>query len=169
MPGCGKDVVLAIAADLGFSIVRMGDVVREEARRRHLPITDSAVGGMAHEERQKHGLGIWGERTVPLVRGDPVLVDGLRGRAELEVFRKSFEDLTLVAVHASPKTRFERTLRRQRADDAGSFEAFRARDQRELSWGLGDVIALADVMIVNEGTLDEFRRQARTTLERIHG
>lgn len=170
MPGCGKEEVLSVAQALEFSIVRMGDVVREEARRRGLPITDAAVGGMAHEERQAHGLGVWAERTLPRIRGTSVLVDGLRGRAEAEVFRKAFgDDLVVLAVHASPKTRYERMMRRQRKDDAGTVEAFRARDLRELSWGLGDVIATADVMIVNEGTLDDFRRAARAELERHHG
>src|SRR2546430_1241779 len=129
MPGCGKEEVLAVAQALGFSIVRMGDVVREEVRRRGLPITDTAVGGLAHAERQAHGFGIWAERTIPRIRGDHVLVDGLRGRSELEVFRRAFwDDLIVVAVHASPRTRYERMLRRRRTDDAGSIEAFQARD-----------------------------------------
>src|SRR5437773_942901 len=51
MPGCGKEEALAVAQTLGFSVVRMGDVVREEALRRGLPITDATVGGMANAER----------------------------------------------------------------------------------------------------------------------
>lgn len=169
MPGCGKDELLAVARRLDFSIVRMGDVVRDEARRRGLPITDAAVGGMAHSEREAHGPGIWAERTLRQIHDARVLVDGLRSRAELEVFRKAFgDDLVVVAVHASPKTRYDRMLRRQRRDDAASLEAFRARDFRELGWGLGEAIATADVMLVNEGTLDEFRRKAHTALERFH-
>jgi dephospho-CoA kinase len=170
MPGCGKEEVLVVAKDLGFSIVRMGDLVREEAQRRGLPITDAAVGGMAHSEREAHGFGIWAERSLPRIRGERILVDGLRGRAELDVFRKAFgEALVVVAVHASPKARHERMLRRKRSDDAVTIDAVRARDIRELSWGLGDVIATADIMLVNEGSLDEFRRQARAALERLHG
>jgi len=170
MPGCGKEEVLAVAKDLGFSIVRMGDVVREEAQRRGLPITDSAVGGMATAERETHGFGIWAERTLPRIHGDRTVVDGLRGRAELDVFRMAFgEALVVLAVHASPKTRHERMLRRKRMDDAVTFEAVHARDLRELNWGLGDVIATADIMLVNESSLDEFRRQARMALERLHG
>ena len=170
MPGCGKEEVLAVAKDLGFSIVRMGDLVREEAQRRDLPITDAAVCGMAQAERELRGYGVWAERTLPRIRGDRVLVDGLRGRAELDVFRKAFgEALVVVAVHASPRTRHERMLRRKRLDDAVTIEAVRARDLRELGWGLGDVIATADVMLLNEASLDDFRRQARAALERLHG
>jgi dephospho-CoA kinase len=170
MPGCGKEEAVAVGRELGFSIVRMGDVVREEAHRRGLPITDASVGGMADGERQAHGFGIWAERTLPRIRGERVLVDGLRGRAELDVFRKAFgEALVVVAVHASPKTRHERMLNRRRSDDAPTIDAVRARDLRELSWGLGDVVATADIMLVNEGSLEDFRRQARIALERLHG
>ncbi len=177
-----------MAQELGFSIVRMGDVVREEAQRRGLPITDAAVGGLAHAERQAHGYGVWAERTLPRIRGERILVDGLRGRAELDVFRKAFGDhLTVLAIHASPTTRYQRMMKRRRTDDAPGYEryqrmmkrrrtddapgyeAFRARDIRELGWGLGEVIAIADVMLVNEGSLEEFRRQAREALERLHG
>src|SRR5438093_11034569 len=103
MPGCGKEEVLVVAKDLGFSVVRMGDVVREEARRRGLPITDSAVGGMATAEREAHGFGVWAERTLPRIHGDRIVVDGRRGRAALDVFRKTFGDAVFaLAGHACP-------------------------------------------------------------------
>ncbi|MGQ0796863.1 MAG: AAA family ATPase [Methanobacteriota archaeon] len=165
MPGSGKDEVVRIAADLGFSVVRMGDVVREEAARRGLPMEDKAVGGMAHQERVERGFGIWAERTLPRLKGDAVLIDGLRGKAELDVFRRAFGDrLVVVAIHASPATRYARMAARRRADDAASLAALRERDERELAWGLGDVLATAEVLLVNEGDLETFRRSARDAL-----
>src|SRR5437667_10744701 len=117
----------------------MGALVREGALRRRRPITGAAVGGMANAERQVHGMGIWAERTLPRIQGERVLVDGLRGRAELEIFREAFgADLSVVAVHASPKTRHERLMRRRRTDDAATIEALHARAVRELSRGPGD-------------------------------
>src|SRR3989449_3110459 len=162
MPGCGKEEVLVAAKDVGFSIVRMGDVVGEEAQRRGLPITDAAIGGMAHAEREAHGFGIWAERTLPRIHGERVVVEGLRGRAELEVFRKAFgEGLVVVAVHASPKTRHERMLRRRRQDDALTIEAGQARGLRGLSWGLGGVLATADRMLADESGIGEGRGEGR--------
>src|SRR3989454_9553670 len=155
MPGCGKEEVLVVAKDLGLSIVRMGDVVREVAQRRGLPITDAAVGGMAQAEREAHGFGIWAERTLPRIYGDRVVVEGLRGRVELEVFRKAFgEGLVVIAVHASPKTRHERMLRRKRSDDALTIEAVRGRGPRELGWGVGGGIATADGLRVDGAGLE---------------
>jgi len=71
----------------------------------------------------------------------------------------------LMAVHSSPRTRFQRLQRRGRADAPGSWEEFLERDLRELSWGLGGLIAVADRMIINEGTLDEFRTSALRYLQ----
>jgi len=56
----------------------------------------------------------------------------------------------LVAVHASPRERFRRLKSRGRPDDPTTWEEFVERDMRELELGIGNVIALADVMIVNE-------------------
>lgn len=168
MPGCGKEEILEVAQGLGFRVVRMGDVVREEARRLGLPIQDRAVGGMAHQERVEHGFGIWAERTLPRLTDTPTLIDGLRGKAELDVFRRAFGDrLAILAIHASPRTRHARMLRRRRADDALDAAALQARDVRELAWGLAEVIATADALIVNEGTLTAFRRDSRAALRTL--
>lgn len=170
MPAAGKEEFQKVAADEGYRIVRMGDVVREEARRRGLPITDAAVGGMAHDERQKHGAAIWAERTIPHVRADRVCIDGLRSPAELRAFRKAFgSGLVVFAMDASPATRWARVQRRHRPDDATSWEEFLARDARERGWGLQDVIAAADIHVVNEGTLDEFYATVRKELRKLDG
>ncbi len=165
MPAAGKEEFQKVAAQEGYVIVRMGDVVRAEARRRGLPITDAAVGGMAHEEREKHGVAVWAERTIPQVRAERVCIDGLRSPAELATFRKAFgQGLVVYAVTASPETRWARVQRRRREDDARTWEEFLGRDTRERGWGLEDVIAAADVTIVNEGSLDQFYADVRGAL-----
>ncbi len=170
MPAAGKEEFQKVAAEEGYEIVRMGDVVREEARRRGLPITDAAVGGMAHEERQKHGDAVWAERTIPKVRADRVCIDGLRSSAELATFRKAFgHGLVVFAIAASPETRWKRVQRRRRADDAKTWEEFLRRDARERGWGLEGVIAAADVTLVNEGTLETFYADVRRALRELDG
>ena len=170
MPGCGKEEFLRVAAERGFTIVRMGDAVRDAAARQSLPTFDEAIGGFAHEEREKHGYGVWAERTLPRVQGERVVIDGLRGIAELEAFRSALgESIQVVAIHAAPKVRFDRLRQRNRGDAPATWEEFRARETRELRWGLGDVIATADYMIVNEGELGAFRARAREVVESVLG
>lgn len=170
MPAAGKEEFQTVAAALGYEVVRMGDVVRDEARRRGLPITDGAVGGMAAEERRLHGPAVWAERTVPRVTAERTLIDGLRSLAERDAFHRAFgHDLLVFAVVATPAIRWERVLRRQRADDARTWAEFERRDAREVGWGLEQVIAAADVTIVNEGTLEAFYARVRAELARLDG
>lgn len=170
MPGCGKEEVLQVAAEGGFAVVRMGDVVRAEAARRGIPATDAGVGGMADEERRLHGPAVWARRTLEAVQADEIVIDGVRSLHEVVHFQKAFgEGLTVVAIHASPRTRHRRIAERAREDDALTEEDLRQRDERELSWGLGHVIAMADRMIVNEGNLEALQSQARALLQEIFG
>ncbi|HII98509.1 MAG TPA: dephospho-CoA kinase, partial [Methanoregula sp.] len=41
------------------------------------------------------------------------------------------------------------------------------RDERELGWGLGNALKVADIHIRNEGTLTEFSDEVRTLLVRL--
>ena len=63
--------------------------------------------------------------------------------------------------------RKKRTLSRRRKDDVDNLKSFKERDKRELRWGLGEVIASADIVISNEGSIDEFRDKIRKILDKI--
>ena len=156
MPGSGKSEAAQMASELGFEVVRMGDLVEAMSRDEDLP-----VGEIADRERKLYGDGIWAQRTLNLLKDDRTAIDGLRGMGELEVFRKGCRgDFYLIAVWASTPTRNERLIRRGRGD----LEEIERRDLRELSWGLGDSIAMADHMMINEGGLETFREEVLSLL-----
>jgi len=64
MPGAGKSEAVKVAEELGIPVIKMGDVVRKEARKRGLELTDKNLGGLADEMRKKHGKGIWAEKWL---------------------------------------------------------------------------------------------------------
>ena len=167
MPGSGKDELIAVARSMGLATLKMGDLVRDETRRRSLQLTNENVGRIASEERDKHGPGIWAQRALPKLTETRMLVDGCRSDSEVSVFRHNFGDLFVLGIFASPETRYDRMTARSRNDDGGSLQDFFDRDRRELKWGIGNAFALADGMLINEGSVDAFRREARVTLERI--
>jgi dephospho-CoA kinase len=72
-----------------------------------------------------------------------------------------------IAVHASPETRFQRLFRRKRSDDPQGWESFLQRDMRELSLGLGNVIATADYMTINEGSKIQTEKQIHDLLRKV--
>ena len=72
-----------------------------------------------------------------------------------------------MAVHSSPEKRFNRLSNRRRSDDPNGWEVFHERDMRELGVGLGNVIALAEQMIVNDNSLEEVKAKIKEALQRI--
>lgn len=174
MPGSGKSTAVELAKMRGKPVFRMGDMVWTEVRARGLELENEVVGKVANEMRDKHGPGIWAERTVEQVRkgGDAplIIIDGCRSRAELDVFRKEFgADLYIVAIMAPQRTRFERLKARARKDDIRTLEELRARDRREIRWGLDEVMKAADVKIRNDGTVEELRLAMDGLLVRLAG
>ncbi len=150
MPGSGKSVISKTLSKLASRIVSMGDAVREEAKRRGLPTDLKTMMKLAQQLREEHGPAAVAKLVLKMLGEEGTyVIDGVRSLHEIEVFRK-FGDVLIVAVHASPKTRFSRLSARGRKDDPKSWEEFVARDMKELGFGIGDVIALADIMVVNE-------------------
>jgi dephospho-CoA kinase len=167
MPGSGKDELVEVAHGLGLATLKMGDLVREETRHRGLPLSNANIARIASEERDKHGPGVWAQRALPKLIETRNLVDGCRSDSEVTVFRHHFGDLFVLGIYSSPEHRYDRMARRGRGDDGADMQEFYDRDRRELKWGIGNAFALADGMLVNEGTLEAFRSNARDMLVKI--
>ncbi|MEM4482079.1 MAG: AAA family ATPase [Desulfurococcaceae archaeon] len=168
MPGAGKSILTEVAREMGIPVYTMGDVVREETLKRFGKITPDLMVGTSVDLRREWGDDIIALRTLSKIEGQHsvVLIDGVRSLGEVEAFRARGETV-VIAVHASPRTRFKRLLERKRPGDPSTYEEFSSRDLIELGYGLGNVIALADYMIVNEGTIDEAKIVMRSILSDI--
>lgn len=168
MPGSGKSIVVEAANKLNIPVYVMGDVIREETLKRYGIITPELMVETSRKLRLEHGDDIVAKKTLERIRPEDkiVLIDGTRSLKEIEVFRRNGE-VVIIAVHASPRTRFKRLLERRRPGDPSSFEEFVKRDLTELDFGLGNVIALADYMIVNEGAIDDALSQSISVLKKL--
>ena len=167
MPGAGKGTVREIVQKMGYSVVVMGDEIREEAKRRNLKPTPENLGMIMLKLREEEGPAAIAKRCIPKMEKmkEKVVVEGIRSLHEVDEFMKHFPNFTLIAIHASPETRFRRLFQRKRSDDPKRWENFRERDLRELSVGIGAAIATADQMIVNEGSKAQLKRKTREVLK----
>lgn len=172
LPGSGKSVVARVAKNLKINVIRMGDVIRDEAMKR-----DADVGETAIKLREEYGKYVIAERCVEIIKealkenskkGNYKLrfiIEGIRSPEEVEIFRKNFKGFKVIAIHSSPKTRFMRLKGRRRSDDSSNIFEFKKRDDRELKFGIGTVIATSDYMIVNEGPIWKFKNSIRSILK----
>lgn len=173
MPGSGKSEAMEVAKARGIPVVRMGDLIWEEVDRQGKPRDAKHVGEVANAMRQSHGKDVWAQRTCDRVHEVAaghrlVLIDGIRSHEEVETFRRLLGDeFDLVAIHTDPEHRFDRMAKRARADDSTDPAVLKARDEREMGWGIARTIALADEMVVNDGSLEQFRKRVASLLDRL--
>ena len=172
MPGAGKGVFRRTVQRIGYSVVTMGDEVREEVKRRNLKPTPENLGKTMLNLRELEGPAAIAKRCIPKLKnatGKIVFIDGIRSLVEVDEFKKHFPNFILIAIHTAPKTRYQRLFRRRRSDDPTDWETFMERDMRELGIGMGAVISIADQVIVNKGTLPQLRQKIMQVLKEVLG
>jgi dephospho-CoA kinase len=167
MPGSGKTTLSDFIKKMGYSTLTMGEIVRNLARTKGPEYSSKSLGELATEMRRLKGKAVVAEESIKLLKNLQtriISVDGIRGLDEVEIFKKEYK-VKLVAVHARPRIRYERLKKRDRPDDPEEWNDFVWRDRRELEFGLGSVIALADFMLVNEGSIQNLRKNWEEIME----
>jgi dephospho-CoA kinase len=172
MPFSGKSEAVNIAKKLNIPVIRMGDMIWDETKNRGLELSDGNVGMIAYNMRKEHGMDIWAKRTLEKIRSikdvDLLVIDGVRNIEEIETFEKELgKNFLLIAVQVSDEERYKRAMSRGRKDDSQDINLVKERDKRELSWGLGSVIASADIVISNEGSVEEFKQKIKELFNKI--
>ncbi|MEM1646266.1 MAG: AAA family ATPase [Ignisphaera sp.] len=173
LPGSGKTVFSEIAKSIGVPVITLGDIIREEVTKRGLEPSLENILSVAQELRERYGreaIAILASNKISesLKHNCLVVVDGIRSLEEINYIKSlTNAEILVVAVHASPKVRFARLLARGRTGDPKTWDEFVKRDLRELSWGLGNVVALADEVIVNESSIEEFKSKVRDFLYKV--
>jgi dephospho-CoA kinase len=99
-----------------------------------------------------------------------VVVDGVRGIAEVECFREEFgTGFILISIYTPIEVRFSRIQKRGRSDDMDSIDGLRHRDERELGWGMGKAIEASNIEIENSFSLETFRKDVIEVLSNYLG
>jgi dephospho-CoA kinase len=178
MPGSGKGLVAGVARNLGFTVIRMGDVIRKEADKREAPVGETAV-----RLRKEYGDFIVAERCMKKIKSQKsddeseydndlkdhkksglYIIEGIRSPYEVQIFRENFPNFKVISVNSTPATRFKRLINRRRSDDSNLKTDFEKRDNRELKFGIGEVIATSDYIVVNESSKKKLKNIIRSIL-----
>lgn len=192
LPGSGKGEASRVAKQQGLTVLVMGDVIRQEADRMGLDATDGNLGRIGSALREKEGPEAVARRVLEraVASGeDTVVVDGLRSREEADYFATHTEKFQLVEICAPAEERLRWLQARGRPDDPGRSRAGTGRDQdekimsscaepdglaaaaleqrecREMGWGMSQAIEAASLKLINDGSLEEFRENARKLLD----
>jgi len=165
----GKGEVAKFLAARGFTVHSLSDVVREEATRQGLDHTRDNLIATGVRLRTEGGSGVLARCILPRLRGREV-VDSIRNPGEVAVLR-TLPRFLLLGVDAPQPLRFERSVRRGRLGDGRTLEEFARKEARENSTTeagqqLLATLALADLVVDNDATLDDLHHRVREALTR---
>jgi dephospho-CoA kinase len=157
----GKDKVARYLVEHHeFGYFSLSDILRKELKKKGLPITRENLTAEGNAQRQAKGAGVLAEMALTELEGvKAAVVVSIRNPGEVDALRRR-DDFILIAVDAPIQLRYERAKARSRTDDAKTLEEFIRDEQAELAGNenqqqLERVFRMSDLVIVNDGTLEE--------------
>ena len=171
MTGSGKSEVARLFEENGFIKVRFGDVTDEEIKKRGLELKEEDERYIRELLRQEYGMSAYAILNLSRIdlarKQSDVVIDGLYSWEEYTFLKTYYgEDFYVVAVWASPRTRYARLSNRLNRhltlDEAAS------RDRTEIeNINKGGPIAIADFTIINESSLQALEKEVRKIISRL--
>ena len=156
----GKSTLVSWFSDKGLRSVSCSDSIRAWLREQGVDTTREALIEGGRELRRRGGAGVLAEMLLEILDGEDAVVDSIRTPAEVEALR-SRGDFFLIEVRADEEARWQRMNARGRAGDPLEKETFlsqeaaEAKSDDEAGQALDATAALADITILNDGTIEE--------------
>lgn len=170
MTGSGKTEAGDFFRKKGYEVLRFGSVVDDAVKEAGLPWTPENTAIYRKKLRDEFGMAAMAIKVFPKIKqlidsgSSKIALDGLYSWEEYEYLKKEFPDLILLCVYASPRIRYKRLGVRD--DRPFSPEEARKRDEHEVVvTNKGGPIAIADYLVKNEGTKEEFNNQLEMFLK----
>ena len=159
MAGCGKSVVVDYFKQKNWQVIYFGGVTMKEVKKRNLPVNQTSEKMVREELRQTHGMEAYAKLEFPNVKKalsqGLTIIDGLYSWSEYKFLRENIDiPIILLAVYTPKKLRYKR-LAERKFRGLNNMEA-ELRDSAEIeNLEKGGPIAIADQIIVNDGSLEK--------------
>ena len=154
MNGSGKSEVTRVFEQKGYIRIRFGDITDKEIERRGMALKEENERKIREQLREELGMAAYAIKNLPKIdaalQRSNVVVDGLYSWDEYKLLKEHYGDnLVVIAVYASPKTRQQRLPKREIRPLTP--EESSARDYNEIeNLQKGGPIAIADFTLINE-------------------
>lgn len=171
--GSGKTTASSFFVENGFERITLSSFLEIALRQRSdAPITRKALQDLGNEWRMQFGAGILAQKALDYISEKNIefaVIDGIRNLSEIEVLRQQ-QYFSLIAVVTNRMVRFERLKKNPRRESL-TWDIFRELDYRDLGVGekenglqAGLCIALADIFVDNNGSVEMFKEKLKNVL-----
>lgn len=171
MPGSGKSVAAEFFRKRNISVLRFGDQTDIGLKEHNLLRNEKNERWYREKLREDFGMAAMAIKIEPRIvelskETNAIVLDGLYSWEEYVYLKHRFPQLKLLCMYAPPPLRYTRLQKREirplTEDEA------RSRDISEIeNLHKGGPIAMADFLVVNDGTEKEFLTKLEVLAKRI--
>jgi len=142
---------------------RFSTSMRDLLDRLYLPQSRENMSTISRITREAFGQDLYAKvmaGDVGKAEHDIVIVEGIRRMDDVKELKK-LSNFKLVAIEADMKTRYERLkVRGENSDDASkTWEQFQKDHELETEISIPPVMAKADIVVDNNGSVEDFYKQ----------
>ena len=163
----GKGETAAFFKSRGYGYKSLSDVIRDRLKAEGLEESRDNLIRRGNELRREGGPDILARLAMADLQ-PPAVIDSIRNTSEI-TYLKTRPGFVLLAVNAPLDLRFERARLRGRNESASTLEEFTRKEDEERgarpeAQQLDACIALADAVVVNDGTIGDLHRKLEAFL-----
>lgn len=165
--GAGKGEAAEFLKAKGYDGFSLSDVIRDKLREEGKTTSRDNMIEKGNALRRQFGPDILARLIMGKIRGKAV-IDSIRNVSEVEYLRGR-GGFVLIAVDAPAETRFERARARGRDESVQTLDQFVRKEAAEKGEDAGaqqldKVMAMADIILTNDGSLEDLRRKLEELL-----
>jgi adenylate kinase len=170
LPGAGKSVAADFYKERDFPVIRLGQVTDDILKERNLENNNDNNRLIREEIRSKHGMDAYIKLNFAKIKksfemSSVVVLDGMRSYEEYLCTQKEFKNVFLLGIVADKQMRYNRLKRRKSRSNLSGPK----RDTQEvINLNMGPTIALADKLIINNGTRIDFEDQLEEVYREVY-
>jgi dephospho-CoA kinase len=151
MSGVKKSKVAEILSSYGMRNFSLSSVLKEELAIKGVKQTPENIARAASKMRKKYGASAVAKKLIGKIKlneNDILVIDGIRNVEEVNYLKRLCSSFTLLCIHSSPLTRLKMAMNTK--SNLKTLKELEKQDEYNLNLGIGEVIAKADYMIINE-------------------
>ena len=168
----GKTTVVQWFAGRGVRTVSCSDSIRAWLAEQGIEESRETLIEGGRELRRRGGPGILAEMLLEAIEGEDAVIDSIRTPGEVEALRAR-DDFILIEVTAGADSRWARSQSRARLGDPADRATFVAQEESEevasdeAGQALVATAEMADLILINEGTVEGLHEDLENLLERL--
>jgi len=168
----GKGEAAGYLKSKGFEYCSLSDILREEAKARGIEPSRENLIRLGNKLREKNGPSTLADLAAKKIKDkNNYAIDSIRNPFEIKALRK-LDNFILIGIDAPVEIRFKRAIARNRPGDPDTLEEFIEKERKEninssTNQQLENCLKAADVMIVNDSSLENLHKKIDEAIEEI--